>query len=107
MWGVDSYKLKATRIPLKKTRAKRVVKNLTARLALVFLPSIIEQSDFWQSDRYWVYASNAPIETVIFIFEQKLEPNGQWTARLALVFSKNIRFQIWYVYQIGGDRGHF
>ena len=42
IFGVDSYKLNATRVPLNKTRAKRVVKNLTARLALVFIPSIIE-----------------------------------------------------------------
>ena len=46
VWGVDFNKLKATQIPLKKTRAKRAVKNLTARLALVFLPGIIEQSAF-------------------------------------------------------------
>ena len=83
------------------------MKNLTACLALVFILSQIKQSDFWQYDRYWVYASSAHIETVTFKFEQKLEPNGQWTARLALVFPQNIRLQIWYVYQIGGDRGHF
>ena len=41
-----------------------------------------------------MYVSNAPIETVIFLFESKLEPNGQWTARLALVFPQNIRLQI-------------
>ena len=38
-----------------------------------------------------MYISNAPIETVILLFESKLEPNGQWTARLALVFPQNIR----------------
>ena len=107
IWGVDFNKLKATRIPLKKTRAKRVVKNLTARLALVFLPSIIEQSAFWQFDRYWSYASNATSETVIYCFEPKLEPNGQWTARLALVFPQNIHLQILYVFLIAGVRGHF
>ena len=50
--GVDFTKLKATGIRLKKTRAKRAVKNLTARLALVYLTSIFEQSAFIQFDRY-------------------------------------------------------
>ena len=107
IWGVDFNKLKATWMPLKKTRAKRAVKNLTARLALVFLPSIIEQSTFWQCDRYWSYASTATSETMIYCFEQKLEPNGQWTARLALVFPQNIHLQILYVFPIAWVRVHF
>ena len=37
-----------------------------------------------------MYAFNAPIETVIFLFEPKLGPKRQWTARLALVFLQKL-----------------
>ena len=57
-------------MPMKRTRAKREVKNLSAHLALVFILSQIKLSDFCNYDRY------IPIKKVIFLYQTKTEPNG-------------------------------
>ena len=57
IWVVDFSKLSSIKMPLKRTRAKRVVKNLTSCLALVFILSWIKRSDFWQCDIYWLWSS--------------------------------------------------
>ena len=54
IWGVYFKKLKAIRIRLKKSRAKPVGKNLTARLALAYI--------WCQYNMNWLCASNLPIK---------------------------------------------
>ena len=79
IWGVNFSKLNPIKMPLKRPRAKPVVKNLTARLALNFILLQMKHSDFRQYDRYWLCASNFHFKKEIFSYHPKAEPNGHWS----------------------------
>ena len=58
IWGVNFRKLTPIKMLLKRTRDRRVVKNLTARLALVFILSQIKHSDFWHASNLLIKKSD-------------------------------------------------